>query len=112
MALDKIITQPMHDVTHDDGCSETTRCEAQSRNQNVNKRESHGDALLPSELRHAGPTSVNPVKVRGPTGLYAREAELERPSRVACDLLALQPRPAGGNDSRNKLVIRDFMHFF
>jgi hypothetical protein len=28
------------------------------------------------------------------------------------DLLALQPRPAGGNDSRNKLVIRDFMHFF
>ena len=33
---------------------------------------------------------VNPVKVRGPTGLYAREAELDRPSRVACsDLLAL-----------------------
>jgi hypothetical protein len=27
-------------------------------------------------------------------------------------LLALQPRPAGGNDSRNKLVIGDFMHCF
>jgi len=51
--------------------------------------------------------------VRGPTGLYAREAELDRPSRVACsDLLALQPRPAGGNDSRNKLVIGDFMRWF
>jgi len=32
---------------------------------------------------------MNPVKVRGPTGLYAREAELDQPSRVACsDLLA------------------------
>jgi len=32
---------------------------------------------------------MNPVKVRGPTGLYAREAELSAPSRVACsDLLA------------------------
>jgi len=28
--------------------------------------------------------------VRGPTGLYAREAELDRPSRVACsELLAV-----------------------
>jgi hypothetical protein len=28
------------------------------------------------------------------------------------DLLALQPRPAGGNDPRNKLVIGDFMRWF
>jgi hypothetical protein len=44
------------------------------------------------EPRHAGPNDVNPVKVRGPTGLYAREAEPRRtgraatPSRVASGL--------------------------
>ena len=34
---------------------------------------------LRGELRHAGPNDVNPVKVRGPTGLYARAAELACP---------------------------------
>ena len=34
------------------------------------------------QLRHAGPNNMNPVKVRGPTGLYAREAELTAPSDV------------------------------
>ena len=28
------------------------------------------------------------------------------------DLLALQPRRTGGNDSRNKLVMGDFMRWF
>jgi len=36
------------------------------------------------ELRHAGPTSVNPVKVRGPTGLYAREAEPRKRLLATC----------------------------
>jgi hypothetical protein len=37
---------------------------------------------------------MNPVKVRGPTGLYAREAELEPPSRVACsDLFGILVLP-------------------
>ena len=30
---------------------------------------------------------MNPVKVRGPTGLYAREAELDAPSRCLLAML-------------------------